>query len=396
MWKGSLVERFDLAVVGAGIVGLAHALAASRRGLRVVVVERSARAVGASVRNFGMVWPIGQPPGPLLTRALRSRELWLECAAGAGFGAEQCGAMHVAQEPDELALLEEFVTLHGEAGYGARLLTGDQACAACPGLRRGRVVGAMHTDRELCVNPREAIRSLPSFLEREHNVQFRFATAVKHVDSAFVACAAGGDVRADRIVVCSGPEMELLFPDILRDGGVVKCKLQMMRTAPQPEGWRIGSHLAAGLTLLHYSAFSSCAALPALRARMQEQYAEHIAAGVHVLISQNAAGELTIGDSHQYGEDIEPFDSERIDSLILEYTRTFFDAPRLEIAERWHGVYAKHMRGATELVARPMPGVFVVNGLGGMGMTLSLGLAEETVESILADRVWSPPQAASV
>src|SRR5262249_62310875 len=67
----------EVAVVGGGILGLAHAYMAAKHGRSVVVFERGMRAQGASVRNFGMIWPIGQPPGPMHDIALRSRSLWL-------------------------------------------------------------------------------------------------------------------------------------------------------------------------------------------------------------------------------------------------------------------------------------------------------------------------------
>ena len=94
------------------------------------------------------------------------------------------------------------------------------------------------------------------------------------------------------------------------------------------------------------------------------------------MASQNGLGEVIIGDSHEYGLLVDPFDKTEIDRLILEYLQTFLAVPELRIAQRWHGVYAKHPDRA-DFIAEPAPGVKIVNGVGGAGMTTSFGLAEE-------------------
>ena len=99
----------DVAVIGGGIVGLAHAWSAARRRLSVVLFDRNRRPQGASVRNFGMIWPIGQTPGEMHQRALHSRALWLELAQQAGFWVKTCGSLHLVYQDDELAVIEEFV-----------------------------------------------------------------------------------------------------------------------------------------------------------------------------------------------------------------------------------------------------------------------------------------------
>src|SRR5580700_8819210 len=96
-----ITKKVDVAVVGAGIVGLAHAYLAARSGRTVVVFERNPAALGASVRNFGMVWPIGQPAGRLHEMALRSREIWLEVLQQAKLPCLPTGSLHATYREDE-------------------------------------------------------------------------------------------------------------------------------------------------------------------------------------------------------------------------------------------------------------------------------------------------------
>lgn len=96
------------------------------------------------------------------------------------------------------------------------------------------------------------------------------------------------------------------------------------------------------------------------------------------MVSQNRCGELTIGDSHEYGDQTDPFDRIEIDEWIKAYLHTFLDAPDLRIATRWHGMYVRH-KTEPFVVLHPVPGVTAVTGIGGAGMTLSFGLAEQVV-----------------
>jgi glycine/D-amino acid oxidase-like deaminating enzyme len=74
---------YDVAIVGAGIVGLAHALAAARKSRKVAVIERDAFAVGALIRNFGFVTVTGQQAGDCWEKARRARDIWEDVAEAA-------------------------------------------------------------------------------------------------------------------------------------------------------------------------------------------------------------------------------------------------------------------------------------------------------------------------
>lgn len=373
----------EVAIVGAGIVGLAHAWSAAKRGHRVSVFERSPRASGASIRNFGMVWPIGQPPGSLFRLALDTRELWTTLGQHAGLWVHECGSIHLARKPDELAVLEEFAERSKQNGYECRLLTPSEAQATTPAARRTGLLGGLFSATELAVNPRQALSIIPNWLKQRFDVRFFFNSPVNAVSpgsrdqSRPTLQTADGSVRpADRIIVCGGSDVPLLFPKEYASSGLIACKLQMMRTVAQPGSWRIGPHVASGLTLRHYRAFETCPSLPALKERISREMPEFDRFGIHVMASQNEAGEVTLGDSHEYGDAMEPFDKSEIDQLILQELRELIDLPDWTIAERWHGVYAKH---PTQPIVEiePFTNVHISAGTGGCGMSLAFGLAEE-------------------
>lgn len=381
-------RRADVAVIGAGIVGLAHALAAAKRGHKVVLFERDDRAVGASTRNFGLVWPVGQQDGPLYERALRSREIWLEVARESSIWYRRSGSLHLAYSPEERDVVEEYLETTPEAAeYGCELLTPAAVADKSLAARQDGLLCALWSPNELNVDPRQAIPAISEMLERDYGVERRFGTSVKSIDPPLVETTSG-NWRVDRVFVCSGNDFETLYPETFAGSGITRCKLQMLRTVAQPGGWSLGPCLCSGLTLLHYGAFAHCESLDALRERFERESPFEVENRIHVLVSQTASGEITIGDSHEYGLTHDPFEREDIYRAILSYLSTFASIPRLEVAERWVGFYPRLEDGSPELVAHPDSGVTVVNGLGGAGMTLSLGLAEENLErsELLAER----------
>lgn len=368
--------RAQLAIVGGGILGLAHAYLAAKRGRRVVLFERAARPVGASVRNFGTIWPIGQPAGAMHELALRSRALWIEMLDATGLPYHPTGSLHLAYEPDELDVLREFADLAPDLGYRCELMQPGQVAARTTAVRPDGLRGALWSDTELTVDPRRIVAALPDILRRQ-GVDVQFGCPVVGLALPRVETSRGV-WEVDAAIVCSGDDFETLYPDVLAASGMTRCKLQMMRTVPQPAPWHLGPALAAGLTLRFYKAFRACKSLAPLRERIARDRPAYDRWAIHTLVAETADGAITLGDSHEYGAAPDVFDRLEIDQLILDEVRTYLQIPDWRLAERWHGVYAWHP-DQPYVTCTPAPGVQVVTGVGGAGMTLSFGLAERAL-----------------
>jgi FAD dependent oxidoreductase TIGR03364 len=364
-------------IIGAGIVGLATARALALRGYKVTIFERNERAVGASIRNFGMIWPIGQETGPLFERAMLSRRIWKEICTEASIWHDEVGSLHLAYHEDELQVIAEYV----EANQHFRdcsLLSPKQTLQKSQAVNPKGLKGALWSGEEMIVESRVAVGQIAKYLTEKYDVEFYWNTAISSINYPKVT---SGNLtwEADEIFVCNGADFETLYPDLFLETQITKCKLQMMRLVTQPDEWRIGPSLCGGLSMIHYPGFQAAASLPALRKRYEEQYAEYLKWGIHVMVSQNGNGELTIGDSHEYGLVHDPFDKEFINEMITSYLQTFATFKNWKLLQSWHGIYPKMTNGATELIVDIAPGVTVINGMGGNGMTLSFGLCEEYI-----------------
>lgn len=367
--------KTDIAIVGAGIVGLAHAYVAAREGYKVTVFDRDYQQQGASVRNFGLVWPIGQAPGQNFRRAMRSREIWKYLAREAGFWLQENGSLHLAHAPDEWEVLQEFAETAIGHGYRCKLMSAAKVPCKSHYVHSFSLRGGLYSDTEMTLDPVEALSKITKWLAEKYQVAFHFGTAVSQVQMPYLVA---GDCtwQADRIIICSGSDFETLLPHYFEVAKMTRCKLQMMAATSQETASGFGPTLCGGLTLRHYASFKHCLSLDQLKERIALEMPLCEEWGIHVLVTQHANGELIIGDSHTYGLTHDPFVREEINQEILRQLYRFCNPGNLNITRRWYGVYAK-MKHKSHYTIEPEKNLFIVTGLGGAGMTLGFGLAEE-------------------
>lgn len=363
-------SHFDLIVVGAGILGLATAWAARRQGLKVMVVERHAHCIGASVRNFGFVTVSGQGPQTHWQRARRSAAVWREVAAQAGITILQQGALFLAQRPEAAEVLEAFA--RGPDGDGCQLLSDREARQRVPVLCAGNA--QLYSQHELRVESREALPRLAQWLEQAQEVAFRWLTSVQAIELPWVYTSRGR-LRAERCIVCPGHNLGDLPPQWLAEAiGLEICTLQMLRLMPA-RSVRLESPVLSDLSLIRYPGFASLPAATALRSRLALEQAEALAGGVHVIAVQSADGSLVVGDSHRYGPTELPFTDARLDQVIVEELQHMLALPEARIVERWAGSYVSAREPV--FLSRPAPGLALGLVTSGTGASTAFAIAEE-------------------
>lgn len=368
---------YDVAVVGAGIVGLAHALAAARLGKKVVVLDRDGFANGASIRNFGFVTVTGQAAGDCWHLARRSRELWVEVAQAAGIPILHSGLVVAARRPEAAAVIEAF--LETEMGAECRRLTPAEAAAHAPLLKTRNMVGALYSPHELRVESKSAMPSLARWLERDLGVDFMWATAVHGVEAPRLETSRGR-VEAETVVICPGDDYHSLFAERIAAYGLTRCKLHMVRVQPDAPV-RLGAAVMSDLGLARYHGYADLPEARALKARLDREQADHRENGVHLIVVQSADGSLVVGDSHHYGDTLDPFASASVIDLILEEMGAVLDIEERSVRETWIGTYAS-AADRWRLTDAPDEATRIVIVTAGCGASTAFAIGEETISAL--------------
>lgn len=364
----------DLVVVGAGIVGLAHAWHAHQRGLRVTVIERDEHAVGASVRNFGHACLTAQS-GIARDYAEVSRREWLRLREAAGISVQEVGTTVVVRNAQEAAVLEQFaIQNHGDAQ-----LMDARETAAVLGVNPAHIHSGAHLPRDLRLDPRTAVAQFARYLASV-GVTFHFGTQVGAIEPGVVHTSRG-QLRTTHTVVAVNHDLDRLFPNIADRYELTRCRLRMLEVEA-PRGVRIAPAILTGLSLLRYDAFRELPAFEALRAHTAETSPELLAHDLNHMLTQRPNGNLIIGDTHHRERTETPFEDERSDELVLAETARLFDVPHLTVKQRWRGVYASSPV-ANFVCETPLDRVRVATVATGIGMTTALGFAEASLTTLL-------------
>lgn len=363
-------------VVGGGILGTWHALELAEAGFSVDHLEAEAGPTGASVRNFGLVWVSGRRSGAELEAAQRARRRWEDVATVVpGIGFRPMTSLTIAGDATARAVMEEFAQGADAAARHIAFLSPDEVRACNPAVG-GDIDGALHCAEDAVVEPRRALGELRAHLSDAHGGRYRFHSGCRIVraEPHVLVDASGTRWQGDLLVLATGASYDHLACTAPLAPRLRRVRLQMLETAPFAP--TLTTSLADADSLRYYPAYES-AGIERLGAQSPVAAEYHL----QLLMVQRPDGGLTIGDTHAYGE---PFDfalCEDPTTELLGRARRILGNDLPPVRRRWEGVYAQCIDGDICLREEVAPGVWLVTGPGGRGMTCSPAIAQDTLRA---------------
>jgi sarcosine oxidase subunit beta len=194
-------DALDVAVVGAGVVGLAIAHELQARGAQVAVFERTSIGAGASgVQPGGVRQQWGTR---IACRLARESAAFYEhaderLAAAVPLGFRACGYLFVAHDEQSLARLAANVAVQNDEGIPSRLVSAAEAGELVPGLRADSLAGAAWCGAD-------------GYFDRPQSVVEAFA---RGLDIRIGEVSSLAELKAGTVVVAAGADTPRLVPNL--------------------------------------------------------------------------------------------------------------------------------------------------------------------------------------
>ena len=378
-------KNYDLLVVGSGIVGLAHAYEAKKRGLSVAIVEQNASCTGASIRNFGFVTVSGQSSRDTWRRAVYSAQVWRELAALAGIKILHQGTWILCQRPEAVEVAQAFLRTpmgadckyYPQASY---LNLESLGFTNTGSLHLENSLGLLYSPHEFRVESKEAIPQLASYLQNEMGVDFYWKTEVLSIEGTSVHTS-NNRLNAEKIVMCPGAQLTGIAKPYIEKHDLKLCTLQMLRVKVQ-DGFVLPGSVMTDNSLARYLGWSELPEAKVLQDRIAKEMPEYIKEGIHLIVVQSADGSLVVGDSHHYGSSEDVFASERIEKLIIELMYRVLNITEHAVVERWTGVYPS-TNAYDALIEKVSSTMRVAIVSSGTGASTAFGLAKDNFDEWL-------------
>lgn len=380
-------KKYDLIVIGGGILGTFHAYHALLKGLSVAVLEKNDTPQGATIRNFGQVVPSGMDL-KWQNYGRESLSIYKEIQNQFDISIRQNGSVYIASNDEEMQLIHELHDINKANNYKSELLTKEQCLSKYDGLRSDYCKAGLFFPQEVTVEPRTMINKLHQFMVDKLGLKLYTKTTVIHIEeeneNVSVTTADGLNYYSSKVIVCCGSEFKTLFPEVFNQSDLVVTKLQMLQTKSQGD-YKLNGSILTGLTIRRYESFEECPSFKAIKAKEDTQSYEK-QYGIHILFKQAVDGSVIIGDSHEYAsaKDIDSLGIDlqmEIDDFMIKEAKKIIDLPTYEIQNRWSGIYSQCK---TKDVFEHTIGnnIHIVTGIGGKGMTGSAGFSKYNINKI--------------
>ncbi len=348
---------FDVAIVGAGIVGAACGAEAASQGLKVAIIEAGVVGGGATAAGMGhLVVMDDSEPQFALTRY--SQTLWQQFAPELPSDVEYtaCGTIWVATDAEEMAEVQRKAEFYTARGVPVEVLDSQALAEAEPNLRKG-LAGGLLVPEDAVIYPPCAARYLLERAQAKGAVSY-IGHTVTAISSNSVNLDDGSEILAGTIVNATGAWAPQLTPGL----DIQKRKGHLVITDRYP-GFVRHQLVELGYLKSAHTLTSDSVAFN---------------------VQPRSTGQVLIGSSRQYGVDNSEVDSNILSKMLYRANEYMPELGSLSAIRVWTG-----FRAATPdklPLIGPCAGydnLYLATGHEGLGITTSLGTAKLLVDQLL-------------